>query len=209
VNRTATTIVDKKTGEPIEATLIQGVTKDMVIATELKWQPVRTAAAQRLHAKGELIPEHWHWDWIKKSNTPDFALLASECFGIECENEIQGLMLVNTSKYAARLDPDETKPLIYVDYLESAPTNVKGIATEPRFGAVGVRLFEAAVQFSNAEGFGGRTGLHALPQAEHFYENVCQMTRVEQDKNPPVTGLWWFELTAAGSHAFLSHEGDA
>lgn len=203
MNRIPTTLVDKQSDDIVAAVLIDGLNQEMVEQTQDRWTIPRLQGALRCRQLGRSVPEHLHWDWRRKA--PKLRLLAYRCFGLECQGEMQGLMMVNTSSYVARLAPDRRKPLVYVDYLESAPWNLHGLVDEPRFGAVGVRLFEAAVRFSLAEGFSGRVGLHALPQAEDFYRRTCQMTRVEPDPN--VQGLWWFELTAGQALAFLG-EGE-
>ena len=115
---------------------------------------------------------------------------------------MQGLMLVNTTNYVSRMDGQLGKPLVYVDYLESAPWNLKDLTPDPpRYQGVGIRLIEVAVRFSLEEGFGGRIGLHALPQAEYFYEKICKMTRGEIDRQ--YHDLVWFELTAADAKKFV------
>lgn len=58
---------------------------------------------------------------------------------------------------------------IYVDYLESAPWNLKNGVEPPRFLGVGTVLLIEAVRMSADAGFEGRVGLHSLPQAEAFY----------------------------------------
>jgi hypothetical protein len=49
---------------------------------------------------------------------------------VECDGEAQGLMAVLRMPRPARLDGQ----LVYVDYLESAPWNLKGFADPPRVG---------------------------------------------------------------------------
>ena len=203
MNRIPTTLVDRRNDEIVPAVLIDGVTVELVEQTEDHWAVPRLQGALRCRQSGHSVPEHFHWDWRRK--TPKLRLLAYRCFGLECQGEMQGMMMVNTASYSARLAPDQCKPLVYVDYLESAPWNLQGMVAEPRYGAIGTRLFEAAVRFSLSEGFGGRVGLHALPQAEDFYGRVCQMARVERDSN--VEGLWWFELTVQKARTFLGEEG--
>ena len=66
---------------------------------------------------------------------------------------------------------------------------------------MGKRLIEAAIRFSLMEEFGGRIGLHSLPQSEQFYEKVCGMTRGEIDLR--YEGLRWFELTEMNAKKFL------
>jgi hypothetical protein len=88
---------------------------------------------------------------------------------------MQGLVMVATAGRVAKLPPDAGKPLVYVDYLESAPWNVKPLVDVPVFAGIGMVLMRAAVQLSIEEGFHGRIGLHSLKQAEDFYRDKCGM----------------------------------
>lgn len=198
MKRILTSLLSKKTGDPVNAYLIDGVTSELLLETELSWAALRIEGAKNAHTNGVDVPEHWHWDWRKKSAKTDF--LAYRCFGIECDNEMQGLMLVNTINFASRLG-QKNKPLVYVDYIEAAPWNMKELTPAPRYSAVGTRLIEAAIRFSLKEEFGGRIGLHSLPQSEQFYEKACRMTRGEIDLR--YEDLRWFELTELNAKKFL------
>lgn len=176
-----------------------------LVEAEAAWGPVRRASVRQLFLGGfppEKIPAHWHWDWSRKQSA--LKLLAHRCFGIECENQMQGLMLVTNVGHYSRLRPDQGKPLVYVDYLESAPWNVKPLTTKPRFCGIGTRLFEAAVRYSIEEGYHGRIGLHSLPQSELFYSDTCGMTLLEPDLD--AHGLRYLELTREQATAFLQGE---
>jgi hypothetical protein len=118
---------------------------------------------------------------------------------------MQGLMMVKTAGCAARLPPDGGQPLVYVDYLEVAPWNLRALTNTPRFGGIGVRLIEAAVRLSRDEGFHGRVGLHSLPQAEAFYRDTCRMVCLGADAS--YENLPYYELTREKAAAFLSGGG--
>lgn len=200
MKRIPTSLILRASNEPVTASLVEGVTGEMLEQAELDWAALRIESARRLQAAGHEVPQHWHWDWRRKS--AKINLLAYRCFGIECAGEMQGLMLVNLTNHVSRMDGQQGKPLVYVDYIETAPWNVKDLMPEPpRYSSVGVRLIEAAIRCSLEEGFGGRIGLHALPQAERFYEKTCEMTRGEIDRQ--YENLFWFELTAANAKKFL------
>jgi len=199
MKRIPTGLILKATDEMVAANLVEGVTGEMLEQAELAWAALRIEAARRLQAAGRETPQHWHWDWRRKSARIN--LLAYRCFGIECGGEMQGLMLVNLTNHVSRMDGQQGKPLVYVDYLEVAPWNVKELTPEPRYGGVGARLFEAAVRLSLDEGFDGRVGLHPLPQAENFYEKICEITRGGIDRQ--YQDLCWFELTAVNAKKFL------
>ena len=199
MKRIPTTLVSKATGEPVAAVLLSGVTRSLIDEVELAWASLRIEGAKRIKAAGGRIPEHWHWSWQRKAGYVD--LLAYHCFGVECDSEIQGLMLVNTTNAVSRATGHRGKPLVYVDYVEVAPWNAKALTESPRFGGVGARLIEAAVRYSIEEGFAGRVGLHSLPQSEDFYGRTCRMTRGEIDMK--YEGLRWFEFTGLGAKEFL------
>jgi hypothetical protein len=203
MKRIPTSLLSKVTNEPIAAYLVDGVTYDLLTQTELTWAIPRIEGAKRVHANGGSLPEHWNWSWANDNKFKKTNLLAYHCFGIECDNEMQGLMLVNTIN-TSRLQNQKGKPLVYVDYIEVAPWNLKDLIRNPRYGAVGVRLIEAAIRFSLEEGFGGRVGLHSLPQAESFYENSCGMIRVGIDRS--YQDLCWFEITEVNAKIFLGDE---
>lgn len=117
-------------------------------------------------------------------------------------------MLTKTASYTARLVPDKGKPLVYVDFLESAPWNwpIPEIGREGRFGGVGSVLLWKAVKQSEEEGFRGRVGLHALPQAESFYERAFGMTPLGRDVNKE--NLLYMELTAEQAKKLFQKEED-
>jgi hypothetical protein len=70
-----------------------------------------------------------------------------------------------------------------------------------------IRRFRAVLESSETseeEGFRGRVGLHALPQAEQFYERGCGMTAVGPD--PTKQNLLYFELTSERASELLQRE---
>lgn len=136
-------------------------------------------------------PESLHWDWSSKA--PDLQFMSATGFSIELRGAIQGVMLTKTVPHVSMLD--QGKPLVYIDYLETAPWNwnLRDIGQYGEYRGIGSILFLAAVQQSQREGFHGRVGLHALPQAEAFYAGTaCQMTRLGTD--PTKQDLAYFEL---------------
>ncbi len=170
----------------------------------------RSWASDRARIMAELLradvgrqswPESLHWDWSRKA--PELDLLAVRGFGLFCDRVWQGTMMTRTVGHDAKLKEDHGKPLVYIDFLEAAPWNwrVASIGQERRLKGVGAVLMREAVVQSIDEGFQGRVGLHALPQAEQFYSRVCGMTRVEVE--PGGGPLVYFEFTRAQSKAFL------
>ena len=200
---------DCEKGEAVEAELFDDVAVDHFVEAQREWRPVVKEATARLAkagAKPILIPRHFHWDWTRKE--ADLEMLAITFYGISCGGNLQGLLKLLTAGYSCRLPEQLGKPLVYVDYLETAAWNIKilmnALGQSPRFGAVGTRLIEAAVRKSNEEGFKGRLGLHSLPNSERFYLGACRMTAVGRD--PAKQNLLWLEFTPEQAERFLSGE---
>src|SRR5947209_6921117 len=171
------TIIDRSTNQPVEAVLETDLDGVRLVDAEIEWAPERLRALRRLMTQGtpgQPVPEHVHWNWAVKGLKTQ-QLLAYSSLGIEREGKFQGLMMVCLTGHLARLDPDKGKPLVYVEFVETAPWNAKEFTATPTYKGVGVRLMQAAVRLSVDEGFAGRVGLHSLPQSKPFYAGTCTM----------------------------------
>jgi hypothetical protein len=141
------------------------------------WAPARAQLVQAMASAG-LDLESGHWDWRNKVGSVGSNRL--RLFAVEYEGEVQGLMALATQPRPSILPPEGS--VVYVDYLESAPWNLRQPIQSPRFLGVGTILIGEAVRLSVEQGFGGRVGLHALPQAERFYSERCRMIRHGPDR---------------------------
>jgi len=122
---------------------------------------------------------------------------------VECAGETQGIMALLRTPRPAQLGNGQ---VVYVDYVESAPWNLKGSAVTPRFLGVGTILIAEAVRLSLEMGLGGRVGLHSLPQAEAFYTR-CQMIKVGPDHS--YYDLIYFEYTGQQAIAWVTSIGES
>ena len=192
-------LIDGSTKADVAALLLHEVELERLEETGDKWFEIRKEHAAKLATEGRPVPQHYHWDWARKAGKT--ALLAYRCLAVECKGEIQGLMLLNLTTHQARLDPDHAKPLVYVDYVETAPWNAREFTNQPQYKSVGSILLEAAVRASLNESFGGRVGLHSLPQADGFYAG-CGMTLLgTEHRNGPLN---YFEFTRDAAAKFIS-----
>ncbi len=202
-DRSRTYLKDLRTGQLAEASLIDGVSRDEIERSESLWRPILLESLEIRQrsgiAKGSW-PEHSHWDWRKKHAATE-GLIAYRMFGVECEGDMQGLMLVSTAGHPCRIAEQRGKEQVYIDFVASAPWNSRELVDSPRYGLVGRVLIATAVQLSLAEGFRGRVGLHSLPQSETFYATNCGMTDLGKDTKKE--GLRYFETTPAQAAAFL------
>jgi len=195
-------LMDKHTGHPVEALLVDGITEVHLEDVEAHWKPALFDGLRRLRAQGrprEEWPQSRHWSWSDKVEHVR-SLLAYRGFAIEHEGRAQCLMLVKTTE-ACLLPDQKGKPLVYVDYLETAPWNQRELVEKPRFGGLGSVMLAAAITLSLEEGFSGRIGLHSLPQSEKFYR-ACGMTGLGPDAFKQ--GLGYFEMKPDQAAAFLN-----
>jgi hypothetical protein len=122
---------------------------------------------------------------------------------LELDGQVQGLMAILRLPRPGRLGDGA---VVYVDYLEAAPWNLKGFSDRPRFLGVGTVLMAEAVRISAEEGLDGRVGLHSLPQAEAFYDK-CKMTRLGED--PTYFDLVYYEYPGRQGIDWLNSIGES
>src|ERR1700722_19902792 len=179
MSRQPVVVTDRSTGMEVQATLDTDVPLVRLVDAEAAWAPYRWEAIRRFLLSGGPLPEHCHWNWASKALRFDRNL--HRIFAIELNDQIEGLMWIWLRGYLARLPAALGQPLVYVDYLESAPWSAREYTASPRFKGVGTRLLQAAVLRSREEGFEGRLGLHTLPQSQGFYVEVCGMQALGLD----------------------------
>jgi hypothetical protein len=190
-----------KRGQLVDAFLCLDVPASLIAQTISRWKPLWDAGLERRQRLGLPRLENEHWDWLAKAGW--LSLAAYRSLGVECEGVMQGLMLVVTDGHYARVEPDLGKPLVYVDYVQTAPWNDEDLVDRPRFGAVGTHLLDGAVKLSADLEYAGRIGLHSLERSEGFYRRLG-LTQVEIEQDDPHTkGLWYFELTRQKADDFL------
>ncbi len=195
-----------KTGEYVYAALVEGVSKEELAAAQVSWDLVKDETIDRLRRNKVPMrdwPGHRHWDWRAK-HAETLGLHAYQFFAVECDNETQGLMLLDTGSATltlrSRIPEQKGKPLVYVKYIETAPWNSRMYVPEARYKLVGNVLLFTAIQASLELEWAGRIGLHALPQSESWYR-MHGMTDLGIDLN--VEKLRYFEMTPSQATAFL------
>lgn len=197
---------DRLKNREVEVTLWQSLDERHVEDFAQKWKPMFDARLAELRAKGELTLEvvgdynlqDAHWEWAQKRlERQDMMAWAS--FAVEAEDVTQGLMFVRMDGFA-REPSARGKPIVEIDLLATAPWNRFRLVPWPQFKGIGRLLLAAAISLSVEEEFAGRIGLHALPQAESWYRDVCGMTDLGVDE----TEMRYFEMTEAQARAFVS-----
>jgi len=202
---TASTVhlLEMATGKLVEADLLDQVEERHLKDWDTQWRPLVAATVRRLvttNAPMSQWPQSFHWNWRQKIEDMK-GILSGASFCIECEGVTQGMMALNVTSARTRLAQQKGQHLVYVEYLEAAPWNRPEHVAQPRFRGIGSILMYAAVARSQAEGFKGRVGLHALPQSHVFYADKCGMTDMGPDPN--VQKLHYFEMTVEQAEGFV------
>lgn len=198
---------DRRSGQEVDARLWSAIEDRHAEDFSGKWTPIFHAKIQELAKNGpltnELLAEHnlqdAHWKWIEKlPQRRDQLSWAS--FAVEAEDVTQGLMFTRVgTDVRAREASQRNQYIVEIDLLAIAPWNRFRLVPDPQFKGIGRLLLAAAISLSVSEEFGGRIGLHALPQAESWYRDVCGMTDLGVDE----TKMRYFEMTEAQARAFI------
>ena len=123
-------------GELVEASLFDAVTDEHLALWDSSWAPAMRSHRASLPPSD--TPEDAHWDWKHKA-TAWRRLLGYKSYALVCENELQGLMLTNNIT-SARLLAQFGKPLVYVQFVATAPWNRPELSMPPKYRGVG-RIF--------------------------------------------------------------------
>lgn len=177
----------------VDAALRRSCAPNLLSRVEDEWATAR----EQLAATSDI--DHAHWNWRNKSES--VATGRHTLTAVECEGAVQGLMALARAARAAVLG---SGALVYVDYLETAPWNLRAPEREARFSGVGTVLLLDAVLFSRESGHEGRVGLHSLPQAEAFYRQ-CGFAPLGCDAM--YYNLAYYELSSARATQWLNSTG--
>lgn len=194
MTRIQTTIFDNFQERVVPAFLSTNLNPSQIKETGDQWFEQRTT--QKFSG---VWLEHYHWNWGRKAEFCS-SQLAYQWFALECRDQIEGLMLLESCQHQAILPPDRGKNLVYIEFIESAPHNVKGIVEKRRYKGIGSRLLEAAVQYSIEQEFEGRVALHSLPQAECFYESKGMQKKFFDEEKK----LYYFEWSKAAACEYIN-----
>jgi len=132
--RIATTIFDNFEKKSVPATLVVGVDAGIIDEVGERWKRERI---QKAAHQGK-FPEHFHWEWGNKASHVN-GLLAYEFFAIECQGVIEGLMLTESVSHRAELPPDQGKPILYIEFIETAPSSTTFLCDVPHYRDIGSR----------------------------------------------------------------------
>jgi hypothetical protein len=195
-------LLNRHTGEFEDALLRRPIGKKHVRDFQTLWCPAfkqRLATITTREGRAEAQIQDLHWKWPEKAAATEVRA-DLDSFAVEVGGVAQGLMIVSLNA-RGRVAGQQNAHLVYVELLAAAPWNRRGFTDRPKYKGVGRLLLAAAVSLSVDQEFGGRIGLHALPQSESWYGQVCGMTDLGLDATHQ--GLRYFEMTEAQAEAFV------
>lgn len=197
------------------ATLWKQPEPELVLRGEEQWRGWMegVAAINASRGLGLRLPftyAHWPWGYIavrasKSLREEVYAVTRTTNAGTPHQRVwVEGMMHLSTYEHACRAESHKGKPGIYLDLIATAPWNLPGVLTPPRFKFVGAILMRQAIDVSRDLGFKGRIGLHALDDAAAFYSKVGM---VSLGRDPKKENLGYFELEESAAEAFYPTEG--
>lgn len=172
----------------VPAVLTRDADWSLVDHVEDQWRKSRTMLSH-LEQNDHRDIEHGHWDWSLKSQA--YSETQCQLVAVSCGGKVQGLMCL-------RLVP---RVMMYIEYIESAPWNIRPMSEQKRYGAVGSILLATGIRMSVDSDCGGSIGLHSLQDAEKFYRDKIGMTDLGPD--PAHQGLCFFEYNAVDAIRWL------
>ncbi|MET1416827.1 hypothetical protein ABVF61_31520 [Roseibium sp. HPY-6] len=203
-------LLNRTTGQYEGAELFHGFDMSNLSHIEGRWRPMfevrRNEAKETRQTLASINAEDAHWDWGKKALAAINDPFLFDFFVLECGGNTQAIMMTRKGGVDcfSRHVEHERKPLIYVEFLATAPWNRPGFVAEPTYKGSGRVLIATAVSLSLEEEMGGRVGLHSLPAAEQFYRDAIGMSDLGLDEEGVHEGLRYFELPASQAAIFLS-----
>lgn len=206
----AVPLKNRLTGAFEGAQLFQGIDANNLAHIEGRWRPMFEHRKLEAESTGESLSdinaEDAHWEWGKKMIAAVQDPFVFDTFVLECAGNTQAIMLVQKGgpKCFSRHSEHERAPLIYVDFLSTAPWNRPKLVSEPVYKGGGRILISTAVSLSLEEEMQGRIGLHSLPGAEAFYRDQVGMSDFGKDKN--YGELVYFELPASKAADMFTHQ---
>jgi hypothetical protein len=196
-------LLDRRTGEFVEAHLFRGLDQKNFSDYEQLWKPeldrARAASSSWLEA-AKFNAQDSHWMWTEKGAKAN-AHMSLETFAVECDGKTQGMILLNLVAFG-QLDVQKGAELVYVEMLATAPWNRKQLTDSPVYKGVGHILIGAAISLSIECEFQGRLALHSLPQSESWYNTETDFTNLGSDHDKK---LVYFEATEDQARKFLEN----
>jgi hypothetical protein len=199
--RTVQLIVAQAPGRPLTVAYVYRDCPAFIAdSAETEWARARERAAIEKAVMGLAPFEHAHWNWRNKARSIEAGL--HMLVTVEAKSDVQGMMAVLRKP---RHSQASGKDVLYVDFLEAAPWNLRISSSQPQFLGVGTVLIAEAIHLSLEMGLEGRVGLHSLPQAEAFYKGRCQMTGFGAD--PSYFDLTYFEYIGQQAIEWIARIG--
>jgi len=140
----------------------------------------------------------WPWqEHIERASTDAGRL----CLAMARGDRVEALASLVFQPAESRLEPGA--PIVYVEYVGTAPENQAPPIGSRAFRGLGGVLVREAVRLASQMGIDGRVGLHSKQEVEGFYE-ALGFTAVEREVTPD--GKWlYFETDPQAARGMLGN----
>lgn len=201
-------------GSTVEIEFFREIDEEQSVRIHERWHPILMERYKLAELRYRQLHKPTQADWhalLQEYGVPDAKWQWPELFAeirgrtthasfcIEAQGEVQAAMRVDLTA-RCRLSSQANQHLVYVERIAVAPWNRRQIQEPPLLAGLGKILLGVAVSLSIDEGWGGRTGLHSLKQAEGFYRRLGM---TELDIDPHHEGLRYFEFNSSDARSFL------
>jgi hypothetical protein len=110
----------KNLATTLEAEISEHITREEFLLTEAKWRSFKA-----IHCPSH-PPSNHDWDWKGKSAKPEAAIC--KFLSLKYAGEIEGMIELKLVPVSSRNPETDGFPMLYVEYLETAPWNQKAYA---------------------------------------------------------------------------------
>lgn len=163
----------------MQVTLYDRIMQSAVIAeiTAMTEHHIRLANSTWAAAFQDRYRLHEHdedsWMWYPSEVYLDLLLQRRRlrAYAIVAGEMILGVLFLHDETHLSRLG--RRQPLVYINYVATAPWNRRDNRGAGRLRGVGTALIGWATQYSHEIGCEGRLGLHSLRSSDAFYGRLC------------------------------------
>jgi hypothetical protein len=198
-------VYDNVAGAWVDATLVKKPDPEIVVRAEERWRGWIDGVEALNTARGLGLAFSYpsaHWKWGFKAQRAH-KVLRVETYVVLVNDQVEGMMMLYTFGHPCRLPAQAGKTCLYVDLVATAPWNIKGVLSIPRYSQIGDSLLGRAVMVSHNMGLKGRIGLHSLPGAVPWYQKMG-MVSLGPDSDPDKQDLEYFEFEEKAAETYLT-----
>lgn len=202
------TLIDDKKND-VDYEVKCGANPNLASHCDIEWGVFFSEVSKHLHSlhpdKRDSVAQGFqfgsaHWDWLSK--TIHFKDDSYIWFYLIANEQVQGVCLIYHPE-GAKLQVGD---VFYIEYIAVAPWNTTNPIAPRRFNGIGTLLIRTVLNYSvNVLKLNYGFNLHALSQAEQYYESKLGMTHIQAHDKTQSNGavLKFYELKSEQAKALI------